>query len=168
MANHPRRWRYPVAQPASLRMAVLLMYTGAAIGVAKGIVDGLTTSNLSIYTYSSTLPGTATVHQSRSLIAGVVMGLTEGGLWLWMARKTGAGRRWARVVCGVLFGFSCLMLIGGFSTYADAGHKVLALVLVVTGWVVGLAALIQLWQRDSSRFFASARQNALADRGGPC
>jgi hypothetical protein len=169
MANYPPGWRYPepsacppgqsgpapVARPASVRRAVFLLCAGAAIAVVKGTLDGLTTNNVDFYSYGSASPGTATVHQSSSLAAGVIMGIIEGGLWLWMAWKTGAGRRWARVLCGVFFGFSCLMLIGGFSTLTGSGGKLVTLVVLVAGWVVGLTGLIQLWQREASQFFAS-------------
>ena len=131
MANSPQGWQYPQmpgypqgpatpgsavrpARPDAMRRAVTLMYAGAALGIIVGIVDGLTTHNATFY-YSSASSGTATVHNASSLVAGILEGIINAALWLWMAWKTGAGRNWARVLSSVFFGFACLQLIGALS-----------------------------------------------------
>jgi hypothetical protein len=138
------------------------MYAGAAIAVVSGIVEGLTTHNVTFYTYSSTSPGTTTVHDASSLASGIITGIISGGLWLWMAWKTGAGRNWARVLSSVFFGFMCLQFIGGIASLAGSGDTALAFITTLVEWGVGLAALIQLWQRESGDFFAFAKQAKLA------
>jgi hypothetical protein len=79
-----------------------------------------------------------------TLVAGGVIG---AGLWLWMAWKNKRGRNWARILSTVFFGISCLSVI---STVADAqlGLKILGLV----SWVVGLAAIILLWQPETGQY----------------
>src|SRR5579872_2590485 len=119
--QYPRAPRYdsyrqpPVArlpQPNAMRRAVYLIYAGAVLGLASSIVSSVTTHNVTFYTYSSNSPNTATVHSASSLVAGIIGGIIFGCLWLWMAWKTGSGRRWARVLSTVFFGFLCLQLIG--------------------------------------------------------
>jgi hypothetical protein len=144
--------------PTSMRRAVSLMYVGAVVAIVKGIADGLTTHNVEIFTYSSTSANAATVHYSSSLIAGIFEGIVVGGLWLWMAWKTGAGRNWARVLSSVFFGFACLQLIGGISSLRGSGDTVPAFIALLIEWGVGLAVIIQLWQRESGEFFAFAKQ----------
>lgn len=173
MANPSQGWQHPqvpaypqgpvppgsVARsplPAAMRRAVSLMYVGAAVGVVSGIVDGLTTHNVVFYTYT-TSSTTATVHYASSLVAGIIQGIIGGGFWLWMAWKTGAGRNWARVLSSVFFGFLCLQIFGGISSLAGSGGAVPAFILTLAEWGVGLAVLIQLWQRESSVFFASKK-----------
>jgi hypothetical protein len=179
MTDSPQGWQYsqlptypqgpvapgPMAQstrPTAMRRAVSLMYVGAVVGVVSGIVNSLTTHNVTFYTYSSTSPNTATVHNASSLTGGIIVGIIYAGLWLWMAWKTGAGRNWARVLSSVFFGFMCLQFIGGIFTT----HAVLAFIVTLVEWGVGLAAVIQLWQRESSEFFAFAKHAKLAGAYG--
>jgi hypothetical protein len=82
---------------------------------------------------------------------GIIVGLLESGLWLWMAWKTRAGRNWARITSTVFFGlFSVPFVLGLFKLPAVPSG------VVIVEWAVGLAALILLWQRESSQFFARA------------
>ncbi len=178
MANSPQGWQYPQMpgypqgpatpgsavrppRPDAMRRAVTLMYAGAALGIIVGIVDGLTTHNATFY-YSSASSGTATVHSASSLVAGILEGIINAALWLWMAWKAGAGRNWARVLSSVFFGFACLQLIGALSALSGSAHPVLAFILTLIEWGVGLAALIQLWKRQSTEFFLSTKSARLA------
>jgi hypothetical protein len=83
-----------------------------------------------------------------------------------MAWKTGAGRDWARVVSSVFFGFASLQLILSIALFARPGHTLPGFIASLVEWGVGLAALIQLWQRESSEFFAFAKQAKLANGYG--
>lgn len=147
------------ARPPAMQRAVYLTYAGAGLGLVSEIVSGLSTHNMTFYAYSSTPNGTD-VHSTSSVVAGIIGGLVVAGLWLWMAWKTGAGRNWARVLSSVFFGFMCLGLIGGL--VGLAGGAVLAFVFTLAEWAVGLAAIIHLWRRESSQFFAFAKQASLA------
>jgi ABC-type transport system involved in cytochrome bd biosynthesis fused ATPase/permease subunit len=137
------------------------MYTGAAVGAVAAIVGSVATHNVTFYTYKSTSANTATVHTANSLVAGIVAAVIVTGLWLWMAWKTGAGRSWARVLSTVFFGFACLQLLGAVVNIGGSGGRILALVLMLVEWSVALAALIQLWQRESGDFFTMAKQARL-------
>jgi hypothetical protein len=142
--------------PAPIRWAVFLMYVGAAAGLVTGIVRGLTMSLVESIAYTS--PTTGTVHSSKSLLAGLIEGLVVAGFWLWMSRKTGVGQNWARVLSSVFFGFASLQLIGGISGLTRSDYPVAAFVVFLIEWAVGLAVVALLWQRESSQFFALARQ----------
>jgi hypothetical protein len=137
------------------------MYAGAAFGVVDAIVGSVVTHNVAFYTYQSTSSGTDTVHSANPLVAGIVAAVIVTGLWLWMAWKTGAGRSWARVLSTVFFGFACLRLLSTVLAAGGSGGKVLALVVTLIDWSIALAALIQLWQRESSDFFVQAKQARL-------
>lgn len=162
--NYPQPPRYPNGPvalpghswPAPIRWAVFLMYVGAAVGLAAGIVRGLTMSLVESIAYTS--PASGTAHSSNSLLAGIIEGLVVAGFWLWMSRKTGVGRNWARVLSSVFFGFASLQLIGGISGLTRSDYPVAAFVVFLAEWAVGLAVVVLLWQRESSQFFALARQ----------
>jgi hypothetical protein len=151
----------PPAPPAAMRRATNLMLTGAALAVVYGVVDGLTSHSTVFYTYTSTSSGT-TVHQANSAASGIIGGVIQCLLWLWMAWKTKEGRSWARVLSSVFFGIFCLGLLLAVVAAASHGDAVLAFLVTLAGWGVGLAALIQLWRPESTQFFAAARQAKLA------
>lgn len=178
MANPPQGWQSPQypqgpatpgslvqsARPAAMRRAVSLMYAGAAVGAVNDIVNGLTRHSVMFYSYNSTSSNTVAVHQASNVASGIIAAIITGGVWLWMAWKTGAGRNWARVLSSVLFGFGCLGLIGVLASLGSSGGTGLAFALIfgLAQWGVGLAAIIQLWRPESSQFFALAKQARLA------
>jgi hypothetical protein len=131
------------AQPTAMRQAVVLMYVGAAVGFIDGIVGGLVAHDVSFYAYDATSPGSVAVHNASSLAAGIIGGIITGGLWLWMAWKTGAGRNWARVLSTIFFGIMCLQFLGSIASLGSGGAAIVFLI-VLAEWGVGLAALIQL------------------------
>jgi hypothetical protein len=145
----------PPPRPEAIKRATILMRTGAALAIVSGIVTGLTTHHADFYAYTST-SGT-TVHQTTVLVGAIIGAVIQCLLWLWMAWKTGDGRKWARVVSTVFFGFSCLGQLSAISA-AATDKAVLALVISLIEWGVGLAALIYLWRDESSQFFAAAGQ----------
>lgn len=182
--QYPQRPAYPqgpaapgsMAQPtrpAAMRRAMSLMYAGALVGVIIGIVGALT-GTTGQYSQTSVSSNTGTVHYTSpvvfhplaSLVQGIITGIIVGGLWLWMAWKTGAGRNWARVLSSVFFGFACLQLFLSISALARPGDTVPNFSVSLVEWGVGLAALIHLWQRESTEFFALARQAKLGNGYG--
>lgn len=146
----------PTALPGAVRRATGLMLAGAALAVVYGVVDGLTSHNSMLYSYTSTPSGT-TVHHANSLVSGIVGGVISCLLWLWMAWKTKAGRNWARVLSSIFFGFMCLGLLFAFVAAVAHGNAVFAFLVALIEWGVGLAALVYLWRPESSQFFAAAR-----------
>jgi hypothetical protein len=146
----------PPPAPDAIRRATGLILAGAALSVVYGIVDGLTAHNSVFFTSTSTQSGT-TVHQANFLVSGIVSGVIQCLLWLWMAWKTKSGRNWARVLSGVFFGFLCLGLLSAASAASSQHTAIFALLVTLIEWGVGLAALIKLWRPESSQFFAAAR-----------
>lgn len=153
----------PPDPPGPVRRAASLMIAGAALAVVYGVVVGLTSHSTVFYSYTSTASGT-TVHQANFLVSGIIGGIVQSLLWLWMAWKTKAGRDWARVLSTVFFGFMCLGLLAAAAGAASHGDAVPALLVTLLEWGAGLAALVQLWRPQSSQFFTAARQARLAAR----
>jgi hypothetical protein len=137
--------------PQSVLNAVKLMYAGAAITTVSFIV--------SLATIGSTKSAirkadpTYTTHQVNQLatfivVLAVVSGLIGIALWLWMARKTGEGRNWARIVSTILFGLSTLDMLGVLRE-----PKTFTVIFPVLTWLVGLGAIVLLWQAASGAYF---------------
>jgi hypothetical protein len=181
--QYPQRPAYPQGlarpsstaqptRPAAMRRAMFLMYAGAAVGVV-GASAGALTRTTAVYSQTSTSisSNTSTVHYTSapvfhsfaSLVEGIITGVILGGLWLWMAWKTGAGRDWARALSSVFFGFACLQFVWSIVCLARPIDAVPLFIFSLAEWGFGLAALIQLWQREFSEFFAFAKQAKLAN-----
>jgi hypothetical protein len=179
MANSQQGWQYPqppmypqgamapgsMAQstrPAAMRRAVSLMYVGAVLSLAYGLVDGF-------IAHSATLTSSTTPAFNAGFVAGAIIeGLVQVVLWLWMAWKAGTGRGWARVLSTVFFGLLCVQFIVSLAVMAigkGTGAPAVFIVVLVE-WGVGLAALIQLWRRESSEFFAFTKRAQLAGAYG--
>lgn len=143
-------------QPPSIRMAVRLMYAGAALSAVSFIVGLATIGSLrqSIINASTKKLTASQLHTAEVVGVStiVVVGLIGIGLWLWMARANGAGKSWARIVAAVLFGLNTLGLLSAFARPNAIGTKIFEVVI----WLVGLGATFYLWQRDSSEYFAQA------------
>ncbi|MGO9080123.1 MAG: hypothetical protein ACLQDY_13930 [Streptosporangiaceae bacterium] len=148
----------PAVAPKSLQTAVKLMYAGAALSVIELVLSLFTISAVrtAIKTAKTAKPLTHT--QINDLVAftvgfDVLISLVGIGLWLWMAWACGHGRGWGRVVSSVLFGLNTLFILLAVAR----PHASLGLVLSLLVWLAGLGAIVLLWQRDSSRYFAARR-----------
>ncbi len=137
--------------PVPVRTAVKVMYAGAAVSTVPLIVALAYSGDIQAYHIAGLghRLTAAQIIQWRPLIITVVIvvGLVVPALWLWMARVTGQGRNWARILSTVLFGLATLQLVGNI-------RDVVALFLIdVLTWLVGLAAVWLLWRPASSAFF---------------
>ncbi len=145
------------AKPPSISTAVKLMYVGAALSALEFIVGLATVGSLKQdIIKASTKHLTATqLHTAQvvGIATIVILGLIGIGLWIWMARANGAGKSWARIVAGVLFGLNTLGLLSAVARPNAAGTKIFD----VLGWLVGLGVTIFLWRRDSSEYYAQSR-----------
>lgn len=86
----------------------------------------------------------------------IVSALVLIALWLWMARATGQGRNWARSLSTLLFALATLDLAGAFGTpriRESVAPVMFDSVLPAITWLVGLAALSQLWRPASTTYF---------------
>ena len=150
----------PVAPiPPPVTRAVQLMYFGAAASLI-GIVINLTTVNAlknEILKRRPNLTPTQLTNAEHVEIALLVVGgLIGAALWIWMAQTCKRGLGWARIVSTVLFAIetiSALAAVSGAGAIAGAGASRIYGVLV---WLIGLAAIILLWQRASSDYFKGA------------
>ena len=87
----------------------------------------------------------------------VFMSVVDIALWLGIARACRRGRNWARVAGTVLFALHTIGVLGVVvSSQAGLGP---AKVLTLIGWLIGCGAVVFLWQRPSSAFFARASLN---------
>jgi len=93
------------------------------------------------------------------------LGLIATGLWLWMARANKRGRSWARMMATVFFGLLTageLALLFEFLTHSSGSTLVVS--FLVAYWLTGLSAVVLLWQRSSSDFYAAAGNRSKAIR----
>jgi hypothetical protein len=185
MSDSPQGWQYPQpptypqdpvtpgyqvapSRPLAMQRAFILMFVGAATGLIAGVIGGVA-AHVVLPADSTTSPDTAALDTSALhsffIVAGIISGCITAGLWLWMAWKTGSGRSWARVLSTVFFGIECLSALGGIATVGIT-HSFLPAIASLAHWGVGLAAIIYLWKRESSDFFAFAQQERLAQRYG--
>jgi hypothetical protein len=146
--------------PASVRRAVYLMYAGAAVSLISGIVGVivLATTGLGIKNPGNVAPGSAVAGDITHVVSTVIITVAIIStvvpivLWLWMAWKCKAGRPWARILCTVFFALSTLLtlttLAGSTGAWSLLGE--------IVSWIIGLAAIILLWQRSSSGYFRTA------------
>jgi hypothetical protein len=152
-ANDPAQsYAQPQQRPPSLRNAVRLMYAGAALEVISLIVALLTIGSLKAAILKADPNFTATqLHNAQvagtvSVVVGAVITI---GLWLWMAWANGRGRRWARIVSAVFFGINTLSLVVSFARV----HVTATVIIAVLVWLVGLAAIVLLFRKDSSAYY---------------
>lgn len=147
-------------QPQSVRTAVILMYVGAGIS-ALAMIGILALSGRiknavgrALRNAKTTKPLTATqIHAAETfyIVLVVVILVIAIAMWLWMAWANGRGRGWARIVASVFFGLNTIWLI--FS----GARTVTTLIFIGLGWLVGLAALILLWRRDTTQYIAQSQ-----------
>jgi hypothetical protein len=148
----------PPPTPGPVRTAVKLMYAGAAISIVPLIIALASIGDTNAYhlRWNGHTLTAAQINHLRPLIItiAIVAGLVVPALWLWMARATGRGRDWARILSTVLFGLATadLPTIFGSPIHFEVGVTEPAPVFVLT-WLVGLAAVWLLWRPASSAFF---------------
>ena len=142
--------------PQSVLRAVQVMYVGLAASLI-GIIIDLTTLSSTRSEILRRNPSftTAQVNTAEHVEIGflIVGGLIGAALWLWMAQSCKAGKGWARVVSTVFFAIDTVSVLVG-ATGVQGGGVARFYGFVV--WVIGLVAIILLWQRSSSDYFRSS------------
>lgn len=145
------------AAPTSVARAVQAMYVGAAaslIGVIITVLDRHAIRTAIINNNHHLTASKINSDYHALLGVAIVGGLIGVGLWIWMAVMCKAGRSWARIVSSVFFGIETLDLaIGG----AVTGGGVARLYGILV-WLIGLVAIVFLWQRPSTEFFKGGPQ----------
>jgi hypothetical protein len=147
----PEPQRLPA--PAPVLTAVKLMYAGAVVS-AITFVLGLVTVGSNRTALKKAYPR-YTAHQisqilTAEVIIGIVVGLLSIGLWVVLARACRRGRNWARMTGTVLFALDTLLILLSVTRF-KGGAAVLVDLLI---WLLGLGAIVLLWRKESSAFFA--------------
>ena len=68
------------------------------------------------------------------------------------AQLYGAAKSWARIVSTVLFAVATVSALANIARLSDGGLSRFYGIIV---WLVGLVAIVLLWQRPSSDYFRS-------------
>ena len=144
-----RLWPSVPRSARTVRAAVKLMYAGAAVSTVNLVI---------LLALTVDIKGSASWLNTPFIPVSIAWSLAPLALWLWMARETGRGRNWARIVSTVLFGAATLDLT---EVFGPPGIR-LSLVPVIagsptsspccTGWSA-LAVVWLLWRPASSAFF---------------
>jgi hypothetical protein len=147
----------PANVPQSVLRAVRVMYVGLAASLI-GIVVDMTTLSATRSEILKQNPGytQAQLNNAEHLQIGlfIAAGLIGAALWLWMAQSCRAGKGWARVVSTVFFGIETLSVLAGATAVQSGG---LTRIYGFVVWVIGLIAVVLLWQRSSSAYFRAPR-----------
>ena len=159
-APHPSGPAVRQRSPMAIRWAAGLMFAGAAFTAA-----GEAAQIALVNTVTWTGNGGGFFAETGVIFIGIPATALECGLWLWMGWMALAGRGWARIMSSVLFGVQCWLFIDSFRQFSsnfgvpNAGPFYGSILIsAALGWLAGLAALILLWQRASSQFYAASRQ----------
>ena len=148
-APYPPRpsWRPPV--PSSLTTAATLMNVGAAF-CALGAIVGLGTVPELKTIIAQQHPAAPHGAVGAAIAILLVHGLIGTALWLWLARETRRGLRRARAWATVIFVIATVSGIG-----VDANAPSTGLTQAVSGidWVIGLCAVVLLWNRPSRAYY---------------
>ena len=141
--------------PQSVQRAVRVMYVGIAASLIGIAVDLTQLSAIrSAITRRSTTMTTAQINTAVHVEIGFLIagGLIGAALWLWMAQSCRAGKAWARIVSTVFFGIDTISALASIAVPGGGVSRIYGLVV----WVIGLIAIVLLWQRTSSDYFRGA------------
>jgi hypothetical protein len=143
----------PPEPPRPVRIAVVLMYAGAALSAINLLVTLVIFHTIErAFQDASVAVTTSDAHTFA--VGALVLTVVETGLWLLMAYANNLGRAWARVFATVLFGLDTLLLLYAFARTSISVSQLFAVVV----WLVGLSAIVLLWRRESAGFFSVAGQ----------
>lgn len=158
---------YPSSQESQSRLApsrsvlaaVKVMYAGAVLSALAAVLALVTTGSLRTAIHKAhPLLDHSRVQSAVTfdVVIAVVAGVIGIAVWLWMAHANKAGESWARVVASVVFGLNTL----GLLAVVTRPDSLLGKAITVVIWVVGLATIILLWQRDASNYYDASRRLA--------
>jgi ABC-type transport system involved in cytochrome bd biosynthesis fused ATPase/permease subunit len=152
-------------KPSTLRNAVRLIWAGGALSLIGVIItlsfSGRIKTAVTNAAIKSNKTATAahklTPAQIHSLANATVTLLAVFGvigvlLWAWMAWANNRGSAWARIVATVLFGLNTIAL------FLELGRASVSLITVVLGWLIGLGAIVLLWNKQTSQYINAGRQ----------
>ena len=141
----------PEAAPVAVRWAVRIMYGGAAAGIA-GILVNVTTLGAIRQQRPIMSAALRTSTQHQAIAEFIVGGVVVAALWTFLAMSCQAGKSWARIVSTVLFGIYTVGQIAAAAIPSGGAGRLYNIVL----WLIGLVAIVFLWQRSSTEYFRDA------------
>jgi hypothetical protein len=159
--------------PQTVQNAFYLMIAGAVLEVVSIIASVGSTSSIRNTVRTKNPDFTTTQVDNAVHIAvafAVVSVLIGAGLWVWMAFMNRAGKNWARITGTVFFGISCISIIGVLASSGSSGAlsaqsaSGFSVALGVVQWLVGLATVILLWNKQSGPYF---KPEPFTGVGGP-
>jgi hypothetical protein len=134
------------------------MYAGAVvslIGIALNLATvGSARSRIEAKSPSLT-PAQVTDAVHVEVGVFIAAGLIGAVLWLWMARKSRAGKGWARITSTVLFAIATISILLSVASAGGLAFGSTTKIYEIVGWLIGLAAIVLLWRRASSDYFKS-------------
>jgi len=151
-------------QPSTLRNAVRLIWAGGALSLIGVIITLSFSSRIKTAVINAanksnrTATHKLTAAQIHSLGNATVLLLAVFGvigvlLWVWMAWANNRGRPWARIVATVLFGLNTIAVV------LELGRASVSLITVALGWLIGLGAIVLLWNRQTTQYINAGRQS---------
>ena len=144
------------APPTPVLQAVKLKYAGAIVSAISLIITLLTIGSLKTAIHNADPSLSASKLHSAEVAAvavAVIFGLIGIGLWLWMAYANKAGKNWARITATVFFGLDTLSVLTSFRQ----AEPILTRLISILIWLIGLGAIILLYQRESSAYFSASK-----------
>lgn len=151
MPDPPRR-----EPPPSVIKAVRAMQVGMVASLAGIVLNLLTVGSAKSAIRQLQPHATASqITMDQRLLIGesVAAGLIGAALWLWMAQSCRAGKAWARTLSTVLFGVYTVAQVAAAAVGSGGGVGEVYSVVV---WLIGLVAVVFLWQRPSTEYFRDA------------
>ena len=145
-----------LAPPTPVLQAVKLMYAGAIVSAISLIITLVTVGSLKTAIHNADPSLSASKLHSAEVAAvavAVIFGLIGIGLWLWMAYANKAGKNWARITATVFFGLDTLSILTSFRQAEPVLSRVVSIVI----WLIGLGAIVLLYQRESSAYFSASK-----------
>ncbi len=74
-----------------------------------------------------------------------------------MAVANKAGRNWARITSSVFFGLNTLGLLFSILFSFRPPEALLSRLIGLVVWLIGLGAILLLWRKESTGYFAAQR-----------
>ncbi|MFE5477122.1 hypothetical protein ACFQ9R_15570 [Nocardia sp. NPDC056541] len=149
----------PRVVPQSVQIAFYVMLAGAVVtllGMAYSLTMLDETRSAALDASGGVLRGDDLDLLVYASVGGALLSsLVTVGLWVWMAFVCRAGKNWGRITGAVLFGINALLYAAGTVTAFVTSTAGIALVFSTVTLAIGLAAVILLWNRTSSPFFAA-------------
>ncbi|MEQ7126782.1 hypothetical protein ABN034_19890 [Actinopolymorpha sp. B11F2] len=143
----------PVTKPREIRIAVILMYVGAALSVASllSLFSSGTRQQIRSEAEKAVERQKGTPEQAEALANNtftfiIVLGIIMIALWVFLALMNDRGKNWARLTASILAVANVFFNLQGLSFVG------LALV------VVGIAAVVLLWLPASRPWFDGSRK----------